>query len=385
MDAMKALLAFLTSCSLAAGFVVGYLEHVRSREAGETAVPEARRIPPPPPPPVEKKAPPKVEEKAPEPKAPREAPGPSDEEIARTIREVEDLLLKADLEAAGARAEDLIGKYRRTPGSERLVERLRRTERKIEAYRAIVSRLETRELPETLYRVELTNGGGFIAKTRKEGAQRYDFEPVLGGVSSMAKDRVKSVTPMVRTDYLTARWKEIQGAVAGRKDPYDLFYFGVKKCFRDGLCKEGIGLIDRLLAMADSAHIVALITDGQASRTWEEAAGRRALEEVHDEVEEPREVVDGKVDDGPDPVSDEVEEPEEDGMAVQVARVQELVQGAEAAYKTAGGNAEKIFQDVRIPLQAAAKLLFALSSSPDPKVADLRRRVGILLEKVMGG
>ena len=145
---MKTILAIGTSCALAAGLIVGYLEHSRSGGAPSIPRPEATRIAPP------QKADGK-EKPAPEAKSPvkekgrtepaSKVPPPGQEEIAAAIREIEQLILREDFRAANEVTERLLQKYERNPEARKLLDALRREEKKSKAFAALTSFLETKD------------------------------------------------------------------------------------------------------------------------------------------------------------------------------------------------------------------------------------------------
>ena len=385
---MKATLAFLTSCALTAGLIVGYLEHSAARKPSSgTLAPRVEKIAAPPS--ADKKGTAKSPvEKAPapglEPKA-KAAAVPSPKEIAAARRRIEDSLLREDFKGASAAVEEILRKYQKNPEALRLLEALRREEKRIQAYEALVGPLEKRELPDPLYRVDLVSGGQFTAKSVKDSPSAWNFAHVLGGSTTILKDKVRSVTPFPRKEYLAERWKEIQDSVKSIKDPYDLFFFGVKKCFRDGLHKEGFQLMDQLLAMADSAHLVALRLQGDTVRSWEQAAGRQALEPLEPPAAEVASATEGgwkKGIPGSDPVdSSGQQESQEEDWSPQITRVRELLAEAEGLTKGSKPKTDDAFR-ARMLLQSAAKIISPVPL--DDRVAqDLRHRVGILLERIM--
>jgi hypothetical protein len=372
---MKAVLALISSLALAAGLFFGYLDHQRPADRpASTPKPEATAVPGKPaevakPAPTPAPSPPSV------PKV--EAPGlplPDPDELAATLREIESSILKEEFQAARAISENLVERYRGNSEALRLLEKVRRLEEKANGYSALLAGLETKELPEDLHRVSLVNGNSLVALSVKEKGDRYEIEYVLGGKGSLTRDRVSGVAPLPRAEYLKERWKEIREKVERTRDPFDLFFFGVRKCFRDGLRREGISLVDRLLAMPDSGQVVALYAkdkDGAAVRSWEQAAGRQELEPLaRAETVEVAAAADqgGGEDegDGVDPAG--------------LARARTIIEGVESSLKRPGGDAERF--DARTRILSAVKVLYGLPPRDD-RVRELNRRAADLLNRVM--
>jgi hypothetical protein len=181
---------------------------------------------------------------------------------------------------------------------------------------------------------------------------------------------VTKVSSLPRKKYLTERWKEISALTATLKDPIDIFFSGVRKCFRDGLRREGISLLDRLLGMPESGQVVAMYArdpDGLAVRHWEQAAGRAPLEPLtREEAALAANLVQAGGGEGAG----------EGGADEQLQRADSIIRLAEELYQKG-----ETF-DARTRVQSASKLLYSLPST-DERVRDLNRRAGELLEKVM--
>ena len=365
----------LTVLAALAGACVAYIEHQRRPRALLVPTERARsaKVPPPKepvPPPAKSKDEPKP---TPSPAPP---PGPSKEALEAEIRAIETLILREGFAEASARAKRFVEAQDaglRNPEAKALLDRIARLESRAFAFAGLTKALPARKLPEQLFRVKLENGNSVVALAWKEELDRHEFEYALGGKGSMPKDRVAAVSPLKRAEYLAERWTEIRTPLEKSIDPLDLFFFGVRRCFRDGLRLEGIGLLERLLAIEESGQVVALYSQdptGETTRHWEIAAGRRPAQE-----EPPGESLASALQPGdaaspPDTVG------EETGDEFAIRRVREIVARAEEA-------AEKGARfDARMLLQSAAKLLYALPAT-NPEVRDLNKRTGTLLESVM--
>jgi hypothetical protein len=402
---MKALLAFITSCALAGGFLVGYLEYREEKDRAVTPAPRATVVPSPAgakaPEKQEKQAPPESETKEAAPKA----VSVSSAEMDAAIRDIEKLIVKGDFAGARSAVAAARQKYPRTAATARLLESILREERKIEAFEAVIGSLEQRELPDVLFVVDLENGGQITAKSRKESADRIDFEIVQGGVASWRKEQIRSTKPIPRKEYLDRRWSEIQASLKDEKNAFNLFFFGVKKAFRDGLKKEGLGLLEKLLVLPDSDQVISVSVKVDAAQLWAQAAGRKAfgpgaggatVEVAMTDPENGKEPPAGSGESlaanggGETPPEEtkgapavgniepgEEEPSEEDGQAIAATRIRDMLEEAEKLHASKGDAIR-----IRMLLQSAAKLLYPLPKSK-PEIGDLNRRVGTLLEKVM--
>ena len=372
---MKLVLGMISIAALGAGLFWGYLDHTRSGNV-EESVPKAERLAPPAP--TREKSPPPA---APAPKAaakPALAP-PDQEELTAKTREIEAAIKKEDFAAASRIAEPMVEKYRENPQATALLTRLRQAEKKARAYEALLASLDRRELPDPLYRVEISNGVKFLASQAKETGEGWRFEVISGGFSSWSKEKVSAVRPYPRKDYLAERWKEIQAGARDWKEPADLFFFGIRKCFRDGLRSQGLGLLDKLLAMPDSAQVVVIYArDGTAGRSWEQAAGRQPLEPLSP-AEEPQVAAASRGDASPGRGGNEGDE---EGSPVDLTQVEALIARAEATFKEGKGDPGKTFEARTLIWGPVAKILFGLPAE-DPKVEELKRRAQELMAKIM--
>jgi hypothetical protein len=368
---VKIVLGLISIAALGAGLTWGYLDHNRSGTVREST-PRAERIAPPAAP-GEKSPPPGVPEKA----ATKAAlPAPDQEELAARTREIEAAIRKEDFAAASRIAEPMVEKYRENPQAAELLTRLRQAEKKARAYEALLASLDRRELPDPLYRVEISNGVKFLASQAQETGEGWRFEVISGGFSSWSKEKVAAVRPYPRKDYLAERWKEIQAGTRDWKEPADLFFFGIRKCFRDGLRAQGLGLIDKLLAMPDSAQVVVIYAkDGTAGRSWEQAAGRQPLEPLA-----PTEVASAPG--GSAPAGRGGGEDEAEGSPVDLTQVEALIARAEATFREGKGDPGKTFEARTLIWGPVAKILFGLPAE-DPRVEQLKARAQELMAKIM--
>ncbi len=379
---MRPFLALITVAALGAGLAAGYLDHKRTQEgivgARKVSLPSLEPAKSP-----AAEAPvPKPEPKTPLPEPEAKTPPPKEEDIATLLKKIEAQILREDFQAASRAADEFTSAYRDHPEAAVFLERLRRAERKSRAYAALVGPLESRRLPETLHDVVLLNGNTFTAKSVKEEAGNYEMDHVLGGKATLPKDQVKGLQPVPLAKYHQRRWKEIEAKVNSYRDPMDLFFFGVRKCFRDGMREEGIRLVDRLLGMPESGQVVALYasdSSGQAARWWEQAAGRAPLEPLAVPRRPPLGRAVGSAESGTGVGAEGAEEETVDATAI--ARAAELVDLAESIYRDAGGNPGNVF-DARTRALAVTKLLYALPAQ-DPRVQQLMERTRELLGKVM--
>ena len=125
----------------------------------------------------------------------------------------------------------------------------------------------------------LANGVKVIAVSVEESAEGYVFKLPNGSTFAPRREDVLSVRAVERAVAPEAGGQETLDKLARVDDPVVLFVDGVQRCFRKGMPKEGLKILDRILERPDSDKVPLLFVpdaDESLLNDWQLAAGRRA-------------------------------------------------------------------------------------------------------------
>lgn len=233
------------------------------------------------------------------------------------------------------------------------------------------------------FQLLLANGSTVTGRKVDEDATRYVLELEGGGTFAPRKEDVLearvvkggSAPPSARSD---SAWKDIEPKIARLTHPIDLFVDGVERCWRMGLRKEALGLLEKVLADPRSDQVPLLfVPDATESLLgdWRVAAGRSSAAGL-----DPGE----KTRSGDEPI--EPSDPEPRGAAASpasIAKAAMLLGQAQALYQSAvakdGG--ERDLRSARERLESALGVIASLPPA-DGDVKQLRREIAQLLSDV---
>ncbi|HVR72896.1 MAG TPA: hypothetical protein VMT52_01125 [Planctomycetota bacterium] len=236
---------------------------------------------------------------------------------------------------------------------------------------------------EERFQLLLANGSTVIGRKVDEDATRYVLELEGGGTFAPRREDVLearavkggSTPPAARKD---SAWKDIEPKIARLTHPIDLFVDGVERCWRMGLRKEALGLLEKVLADPRSDQIpLIFVPDATESLLgdWQVAAGRTSAADLEGGVQ-PRSSDDHS----------ESTDREPRGAAANPASLSKaavLLGQAQALYQSAVGKdgGESDLRAARQRLESALGVIAGLPPA-DGDVKQLRREIAQLLSDV---
>lgn len=312
---MKSLGIILLALAVAAGIVVGKLDHeatlkeraerIRGSSGGEDPLP-ARQAPPRPATAREEPTTAVASGARSEREEPRGAAPAADavppaagdsslspvkdaSEFRERLGRVETLLRAGDTEAAGAEAERIRAETVRGPLS--VHDRAAVLAAKARVYARVLGSVErqTGATPAPVApppaskaaQVRLANGNTFTAVNYREEQDRWVFQLEGGGNFAPLKEDVLEVregaAPTGGAPSAGGAWETLERKLSKVDDTILLYVDGVERCLRQGMVKEALTVLERVLARSDSEKIPLLFlpsTDDAALEEWRLAAGR---------------------------------------------------------------------------------------------------------------
>jgi hypothetical protein len=131
--------------------------------------------------------------------------------------------------------------------------------------------------PGASFEVLLANGATIRVIEVDETSARYVFKLPKGITFSPPREDVLEVRRAAGKPEARVEWKDLAARIASLGHPIDIFIGGVTPCFQNGFEKEGLALLEKLLARLDSDQVPLLfIPDAgeEALADWRLAAGR---------------------------------------------------------------------------------------------------------------
>jgi hypothetical protein len=197
------------------------------------------------------------------------------------LESLQALILKQDFRSAEKGARDLEAETLRGPAAVH-VEALKLAA-KARIFQRLISSMPARPAQAGGAKVGrgaealLSNGSKISGALLGERADRYIFKLASGGIFCPAREDVLEVRPVESETAPTTDWKTMQPKVSKLAHPIDIFIDGVERCYRLGLKREGLELLEQLLARPDSDNIPLLFAqdaDESSLSDWRLAAGR---------------------------------------------------------------------------------------------------------------
>jgi hypothetical protein len=231
----------------------------------------------------------------------------------------------------------------------------------------------------SFFEVLLANGARIRAIEVDETVGHYVFKLPKGLTFSPAKEDVLEVRRATGKLEARVEWKQLAPKVASLTHPIDIFIGGVQPCFQNGLDREGFALLDKLLALPNSDQVPLLfIPDAgdDALEDWRLAAGRPAPRGGRQPGDRPAASDSGAP---ADPADSSTTVPDPQAL-VQVA---EILGEAQALYRSGAGKEgrEGEVRQARERLDRALELLEPLPAGHET-VKKLRRQLAQLLSDV---
>jgi hypothetical protein len=232
--------------------------------------------------------------------------------------------------------------------------------------------------------VLLANGNKVVATSVEKEGDRYRIVLPNGATFSPPAEDVLEVRPYSEEKYRQGEWEKIEATVAKLENSIDLFVRGVQKAYQLGLEKEGLGLLDRLLALPDSDTIPLLfIPEASAAlvEDWRVAAGRASDAEVLARTAPTTAASRAPgAGDLPPRAAEGLDEEIDPNALLNASR---LMGEAQALYQAAAGKEgrEDDLREARKRIDRAFEILESLPATDTVK--DIRRKLSTLLSDVV--
>ncbi len=144
------------------------------------------------------------------------------------------------------------------------------------SFERLIAPIKQREIGETMYQVLLANGNTLDAMSVEERGDRYRIQLANGIGYEPRVEEVQRVTQVDGSVVAEREWEKLAPRVRALDDPIKLYVHGVQRCFQAGLKDQGMKLLERLLDVPGSAKVPALFAteDPDAAITdWLVASG----------------------------------------------------------------------------------------------------------------
>jgi hypothetical protein len=127
--------------------------------------------------------------------------------------------------------------------------------------------------------LKLANGATVTGKLIDQDAQGFVVRLPSGATFAPRREDVLEAREVEREASAPAAWTDIEPKIAKLAHPIDIYVDGVERCYRMGLRKEGLQVLERLLERPDSDQVPLLFVadaDEALLHDWQVAAGRRS-------------------------------------------------------------------------------------------------------------
>src|SRR4029450_2716898 len=130
---------------------------------------------------------------------------------------------------------------------------------------------------------ERRSGATVTGKLIGQDAQGYVVRLPSGATFAPRREDVLEAREVERETSAPAAWTDLEPKIAKLAHPIDIYVDGVERCYRLGLRKEGLQVLERLLERPDSDQVPLLFVadaDEALLHDWQVAAGRRSPAEA---------------------------------------------------------------------------------------------------------